>query len=236
MVILRASSGNPAGFKESGRYYSDTEDWDKQSEDLRGKPWEEIFDFIQKQFEYKRLDMKKLKGLLRLLPKSKTNWPKVISSLYVFFNEHEKERKKYRWGDLSHTEADELRCRQKKLLEALRLIIIEEKGFVDNVGVLEEDFDGDDLIIDKHGVEKIEKKFDLRRDGEDKKQFDYIAKPPGKYDMQPSVRTRGGVLAMDSSYSKNQHVGEYYKSEKAAKKISSERGARAARKEERRYF
>lgn len=118
MGILQVSNQDPVAFKESGRHYN-SKNWRKQSEDLRGKPWEEVFNLIKKQFEYERLDMKKLKELLgRLSPK--TNWPNVINNLQDFFDEYERKYKPSVWDEITYTEADELRFERKKLLRELR--------------------------------------------------------------------------------------------------------------------
>lgn len=72
MGIVNVYKGDSLGKQIVRRRYTDQKNWDKQSEDWRGKPWAEVFDLIQKQFKNERLDMKKLKDLLgRLSPDTK---------------------------------------------------------------------------------------------------------------------------------------------------------------------
>jgi hypothetical protein len=244
MGILKVSNQDPIGQKQTGRHYN-PKNWDEQSEDLRGKPWAEVFDLIQKQFKHERLDMKKLKDLLgRLSPK--TDWTKVVTDLKGFFAKYDQENKPSPWGEISYTEADALRGERNAFLNTLRARVNTKNDWEKLEAVKHFSNQSTDEYEDLEDVEEnqnvinIENRFDKVAEVEHKRILDpgllHGHKNLGKSDMSPVVKTaKRSDVAMDSS-KRNQHVGEYYESEKLKKRISSERGARARRKDERRYF
>lgn len=218
MGIVNVYKGDPLGKQDSRRRYTNQKNWDKQSEDLRGKPWEEVFNLIKKQFEYERLDMQKLKSLLgRLSPK--TNWSKVLNELTEFFEDYEKKRlkrKKFRGDEYSYSEEDELRFQRKQLLNTLRMranaknewekLDVEKHFSAQSADEYEEVED----VEENSNVIKIENRFDKVKDWEDK------------------IRKEYGTL----------HEGDHSlnRDNPQEKRIAAERGARENRKEERRYF
>jgi len=211
MGIVNVYKRDPLGKQDSRRRYTKQKNWDKQSEDLRGKPWEEVFNLIKKQFEYERLDMQKLKSLLgRLSPD--TNWPNVINNLQDFFNEYEQKNKPSAWGEITYTEADDLRFERKKLLNELRSRVNAQKEKEFSVG---ENFNVESDVVfedpeSNPDLEETENRFDKVKDWEDK------------------IRKNYGTL----------HEGDHSlnRDNPQEKRIAAERGARKNRKEERRYF
>lgn len=214
--------------------------WNDPSEN-RNKSLSEVVKILKMRLENKTLDDDKISKLLHMLPKD-SNWQEVNKVIDDVLISRERDLKRSR----DYYTKDQLKHQRKlfsNILQKRAGKLNQGEVLADKYMVGEEDFwDSNDESeeSDKDNAEKIEKHFDKVVEVEHKRSLDLGLirgdRNLGKSDMNPVVKTTGiSELAMDSS-KRNQHVGEYYKSEKLKRKISSERGARAARKDERRYF